>query len=572
MNKKTKSSRVGRNILVLLAVAVCICGRAAFGQPWDGNGVEGDPYLIWDANQLNAIGANPSYWGGHFKLMVDIDLGGYTGTEFNIIGRFTGVFDGKEHTISNFTWDYTKGSDNVGLFRKAGQYWGQTRYAEIKNLTLIDPNVNAGTGSLVGSLVGCLEAGSVISCGVSGGRVSGGDQVGGLIGSTFPAGHVSRCYADVSVSGVYEVGGLVGENWNGTISYCCSSGGVTGYKWLGGLVGESGGTIFDCYAQGSVAGSEWVAGLAGFISSWKGTISRCYSSGSVVGNSGIGGFLARNYGKVSDSFWDIQTSGQTTSAGGRGLTTAEMQTESTFTDDGWDFNTPIWTIDDGNDYPRLWWEVELDNAVPVACIVGGDRVVEAGSGCEGRVVLDGSCSSDEDSTAGTNDDINDFDWYDVIDVCDANSDIWVGSGEVIECNLGFGEHLIILEVTDKTGAFDSNEVVITVEDVTPPEFSLSVEPNVLWPPNNKMVLVTPGWEVSDNCDESPEVSLVDITMSAEGDVNDYVQIDGDGSISLRAKKGRGGAMRMYTLTYEAVDDSGNAAIDSATVAVRHDRR
>ncbi|MHC4364478.1 MAG: LamG domain-containing protein [Planctomycetota bacterium] len=214
----------------------------------------------------------------------------------------------------------------------------------------------------------------------------------------------------------------------------------------------------------------------------------------------------------------------------------------------------------------------LGNTAPIACIVGGDRVVEAGEDCEGRVVLDGSCSSDADSTAGTNDDINDFDWYDVIDVCDPNSDIYIGSGEVIECNLPLGEHLIILEVTDKTGAFDSNEVVITVEDVTPPEFSLSVEPNVLWPPNNKMVLVTPGWEVSDNCDESPEVSLVDITMSAEGDVNDYVQIDGDGSISLRAKKGRGGAMRMYTLTYEAVDDSGNAAIDSASVAVRHDRR
>jgi len=210
------------------------------------------------------------------------------------------------------------------------------------------------------------------------------------------------------------------------------------------------------------------------------------------------------------------------------------------------------------------------NHLPVGCIVGGDRFVEAGVGCEAQVVLDGSCSSDEDSTAGTNDDINDFDWYEAIDACDANSDIFLGSGEVIECNLGLGEHVIILEVADKAGAFDTNEVVITVEDVTPPEFSLSVEPNVLWPPNNKMVLVAPGWEVSDNCDESPEVSLVDITMSAEGDVNDYVQIGGDGSIYLRATKGQGGAVRIYTLTYEAVDDSGNVAIDSADVVVPHD--
>ncbi|GAG20988.1 unnamed protein product, partial [marine sediment metagenome] len=38
-------------------------------------------------------------------------------------------------------------------------------------------------------------------------------------------------------------------------------------------------------------------------------------------------------------------------------TTAEMQMASTFTDAGWDFETPVWTIDEGVDYPRLWWEI-----------------------------------------------------------------------------------------------------------------------------------------------------------------------------------------------------------------------
>jgi hypothetical protein len=145
------------------------------------------------------------------------------------------------------------------------------------------------------------------------------------------------------------------------------------------------------------------------------------------------------------------------------------------------------SIDDVRIYDRALsaWEIQylygggLENTAPIACIVGGDRVVEAGGDCQARITLDGSCSSDEDSTAGTNDDINDFDWYEVIDACEPNSDIYLGSGEVIECNLGLGEHLIILEVTDKAGAFDSNEVVITVEDVTPPEFSLVVEPNMI---------------------------------------------------------------------------------------------
>ncbi|UCF42950.1 MAG: LamG domain-containing protein [Planctomycetota bacterium] len=211
----------------------------------------------------------------------------------------------------------------------------------------------------------------------------------------------------------------------------------------------------------------------------------------------------------------------------------------------------------------------LANTAPVACIVGGNTVVEAGEDCVGRVVLDGSCSSDADSTAGTNDDINDFEWYEVIDACEPNSDIYIGSGEVIECNLGLGEHVIVLEVTDKAGAFDTNEVVITVEDVTPPELSLTVEPNILWPPNGKMVLVRPEWEVSDNCDEEVEVSLVDISMSVAGDVNDYVEMGDDGSIYLRARRSKGKDIRVYTLTYEAVDDSGNVTEASTTAAVRH---
>jgi len=47
-----------------------------------------------------------------------------------------------------------------------------------------------------------------------------------------------------------------------------------------------------------------------------------------------------------------------------GKTTAEMQTESNFTNAGWDFvdetvngTDDIWWIDEGRDYPRLWWEL-----------------------------------------------------------------------------------------------------------------------------------------------------------------------------------------------------------------------
>jgi hypothetical protein len=69
-------------------------------------------------------------------------------------------------------------------------------------------------------------------------------------------------------------------------------------------------------------------------------------------------------GVVSESFWDTETSGQATSAGGAGRTTAEMQTASTFLDAGWDFigetangTAALWWILEGQDYPRLWWEL-----------------------------------------------------------------------------------------------------------------------------------------------------------------------------------------------------------------------
>jgi hypothetical protein len=48
-----------------------------------------------------------------------------------------------------------------------------------------------------------------------------------------------------------------------------------------------------------------------------------------------------------------------------GKTTAQMQTADTFLEAGWDLvdetengTDDIWWIDEGNDYPRLWWEVD----------------------------------------------------------------------------------------------------------------------------------------------------------------------------------------------------------------------
>ncbi|MHC4068563.1 MAG: LamG domain-containing protein, partial [Planctomycetota bacterium] len=136
--------------VVVVLVVVCLFSSPVYSQPWDGNGIEGDPYQIWDVADMQAIGADANYWDAHFELMADIDLGAYTGTSFNVIGNdvnaFTGVFDGNGHTISNFTYD-SNGVDYVGLFG-----YVDDPSAEIKDLGLLDPNISVVGDSVLDGL------------------------------------------------------------------------------------------------------------------------------------------------------------------------------------------------------------------------------------------------------------------------------------------------------------------------------------------------------------------------------------------------------------------------------------
>jgi len=91
-------------------------------------------------------------------------------------------------------------------------------------------------------------------------------------------------------------------------------------------------------------------------------VTQCYSTASVSGTEAVGGLVGQNM-FYADGFWDTHTFGQTTSRGGTGKTTAEMQMAKTFLEAGWDFvgetangTEDIWWIDEGKDYPRLWWE------------------------------------------------------------------------------------------------------------------------------------------------------------------------------------------------------------------------
>jgi hypothetical protein len=368
-----------------------------------GSGTEADPYLIDTAEQLNTVGLMLCLWDRHFKLMANIDLSTFTGTSFNIIGTnldnpFTGVFDGNDHAIFNFTYD-SNDRNYIGLFGYVND-----PNAEIKNLGLIDPNVNAGTGDDVGSLVGYLREGTISNCYAEGGSVAGDAFVGGLVGWNYYFTTIRDCYTTVAVDADSRVGGLVGINHVGTITNCRASGPISGADMVGGLVGLNFGTISDSYATGvvvasdksagglvgfnnggvvtsslatgTVSGSNQVGGLAGgssgtirdsyatgvvdgntivggLVGSAGGTIANCYSNGSVIGTSDVGGLLGSSSGAAVSSYWDMDTSGQTSSAAGIGKTTAQMQTAATYV--SWGCGG-VWTIVEGVDYPHLVWE------------------------------------------------------------------------------------------------------------------------------------------------------------------------------------------------------------------------
>ncbi len=218
--------------------------------------------------------------------------------------------------------------------------------------------------------------------------------------------------------------------------------------------------------------------------------------------------------------------------------------------------------------------VQTEVLIPPPCVppvadAGDDLTVEQ-EGCEGtEVVLDGSGSTDPDSTPGTNDDIVSFDWYE--------GDSLLGSGEIIAYTFPPGTHTVTLVVTDSCGASDDDDVIVTVQDTTPPSIvSVSATPNVLWPPNHKMVEVVVTVEAVDVSDPAPVCYIVDVTSNepidgpGDGDTEADWEITGELTVNLRAERAGVGTGRIYTLHIECTDASGNTATATVTVTVPHD--
>lgn len=145
--------------------------------------------------------------------------------------------------------------------------------------------------------------------------------------------------------------------------------------------------------------------------------------------------------------------------------------------------------------------------------------------------------------------------------------------------LPLGINTLAVTATDSTGAVGTCSSTITVVDTTPPVIvSASVNPKSLWPPNHKMVPVRVSAVVTDECGPATwEIVSISSNESSKavgsGNTARDWKITGDDTALVRAERsGKNKAGRIYNITLQATDGSGNkSAPRRVSVTVAHDQ-
>ena len=192
----------------------------------DGKGTEANPYKITTATEFAEISSNLS---ANYILLNDITI------TSSISGTFSGVFDGKGHTI---TLDISSGG--TGVF--------DIMSGTVKNLGVT--GAVTGDGKNVGGITGQCH-GTIQNCWNS--ATVSGQWSGGISGNTAQSGSIINCYNTGTIYGSTNAGGIVGAH-NKSISNCYNTGSVTGTA-PGQIVGiaynVTGATISNCYYKSS---------------------------------------------------------------------------------------------------------------------------------------------------------------------------------------------------------------------------------------------------------------------------------------------------------------------------------
>ncbi len=310
--------------------------------------LDGTSYRESDTSHRIATGCPEGMCSG-YELIQDLDFNnpehyqtGSVNTEWTTdlgwqpIGSkynpFTGTFEGNGYTISNLRIN-RRTNNNTGLFGNTGAN------SSIRNIGLLDVDVMGDwrVGGLAGGNSG--EIRNSYTTGMVEGML---DNMGGLVGTNLAGGSIANSYSscDVKSNGLgagIHIGGLVGRNRGGNISDSYATEGmVSGNAKVGGLVGlnEEGGKIRNSYAIGSV---------------------------DVETTTDIGGLVGANNDNdnsmVDYSYWNTDTSGIMTSAGGTSKTTVELKLPTkpgtADTDIYYDWSEVNWYFGTTEQYPAL---------------------------------------------------------------------------------------------------------------------------------------------------------------------------------------------------------------------------
>lgn len=259
-----------------------------------GTGYSSNPYWITNAAQLAWVAQNYTSAEGlpydaagnkgyqvkfaYFKLMSDIDLGGYDWTPIGTGSASSNIrLDGNGKKIYGLKVNTT--GENAGLFGKVGN--GYTSIA-IKNLEIVDGSVTGGnyTGGIIGWANGSDGGTSSITlenCKYSG-TVNGLYGTGGLVGMAMGSVNMTNCHTKNATvtSGGNASGGLIGltlgnlNNINISISESSSDATLTANGWgTGGLIGavqsKATLTIDKSFSTGTIATSGYKWGHGGLI-------------------------------------------------------------------------------------------------------------------------------------------------------------------------------------------------------------------------------------------------------------------------------------------------------------------
>lgn len=308
-------------------------------------------------------------------------LGSSSGVDVNAKGNHIGGLAGYTDENTEVKDSYATG-DVTGEGKEVGGLVGDNHGAVIN--CYATGIVHGTSGDYTGGLIG-INYGPVENSYATGKVIGDGGGNGGLVGDTH--GDISNCYAtgDV-VSAESNTGGLVGYQNDAIVKNCYATGdvqnkgdgftgGLVGYanddadiinsfstgnvqtvsNYVGGLVGDSHSKIINCYSTGdaSTGGAKYAGGLVGQF--YDGIMKNCYSTGKVTNPGGTIGGLSGNKGgssTITNSYWNMQSSGVSISYGGTALSTSDMQGENAKTKMlGFDF-TSVWQTREGN-YPVL---------------------------------------------------------------------------------------------------------------------------------------------------------------------------------------------------------------------------